>query len=88
MPKDDFIMGTYQKKLWREMNDYAEATGIEERYTPGYVRRTYSEEAAKEIVQKHYLPLMLSDLMQQEGYRKKKTSKSKTKRKKKGCGCD
>lgn len=84
---EDFLMGTYQKKLWQEMNDYAEATGMEERFTPGYVRDKYSENMSKEIVTQHYLPLMLSDFMQEEGYRKKKISKSKTKRKKKACGC-
>ena len=81
--KKDFIMGTYQKKLCRAMNNYAEATDMKERFTPGYVRDNYSENMAKEIIENHYLPLMLSDYMHEKEMkeRKKKSVKTKLKRK-------
>lgn len=84
---NDFLMGTYQKRLWQEMNDYAENTGMDERFTPRYVREHYSEQDAKKIVKEHTLPLMFSDYVQSTERKKKKSTKSKTKRKKKGCGC-
>jgi hypothetical protein len=96
-------LSPYKKKLYREMNQYAEDAGMFQRFTPEEIHERFSEAGAKKLLSQGTFDEMYEDYitkpsnigrvgsmrMGRDIGRKKKSSKVKPKRKivKKKKGC-